>query len=345
MAMLPEGWSQHLDAGTGNVFYHCAATNETSWTPPAIAAPVAPAEDSELEDSGEELDDIPDHLRMANPARARTSVSAEAYGQWNQKLAFEAPRHEKTHEQMDRLRATLYKSFLFQGLETWDVDTLLLAMREEVFEAGHWVFSEGEDGDFLFVTEYGTLDCIKNLGGQATIVKQCSSGDVFGELALLYNCPRAAGVQARTVCVCWKLDRETFNHVVRDAAVKRRDMHDGFLKGVPLLTSLGSYERSQIADALQPERYQYGETLISQGDSGERFYIVEQGQLQAFKDDTPVMIYNPGDFFGELALLTDQPRAASVRVASESCKVLTMSRSCFTQMLGPLASLLEKSYV
>lgn len=189
------------------------------------------------------------------------------------------------------------------------------------------------------------LDCIKFFGGEAIIVKQCSSGDVFGELALLYNCPRAAGVYARDSCVCWKLDRETFNHVVRDAAVKRRDMYDEFLKSVPLLTSLGTYERAQIADVLQPEHYRWGDTLLRQGDPGETFYILEQGQLQVDKDGAAVMIYNPGDFFGELALLTNEPRAASVRVASEFCKVLTMSRSCFTKMLGPLASLLERSYV
>ena len=47
------------------------------------------------------------------------------------------------------------------------------------------------------------------------------------------------------------LDRETFNHVVRDAAVKKREKYDAFLKSVTLISSLGAYERSQIADALE----------------------------------------------------------------------------------------------
>lgn len=145
--------------------------------------------------------------------------------------------------------------------------------------------------------------------------------------------------------MCWKLDRETFNHIVRDASMKRRELYDEFLRSVPLLQTLGAYERAQIADTLKTEHYQFRDILLRQGDLGENFYIVEAGRLQAFKDDSLVMDYNPGDFFGELALLTNQPRAATVMVVSESCKVLSMSRSCFTKMLGPLATLLERSYV
>merc|ERR1712048_581479 len=95
--------------------------------------------------------------------------------------------------------------------------------------------------------------CVK--GQDYMVVKECGAGDVFGELALLYNCPRAAGVFAKDHTLCWKLDRETFNHIVRDASMKRRDMHDAFLQNVSVLASLGQYERAQIADCLRTERF------------------------------------------------------------------------------------------
>lgn len=44
-------------------------------------------------------------------------------------------------------------------------------------------------------------------------------GDSFGELALLYNAPRAASIKAMEECILWALDRETFNHIVKDAAM------------------------------------------------------------------------------------------------------------------------------
>jgi len=307
------------------------------------AGQLAHEEEPDSDSDDEEFDEIPEHIRMNHvTSRPRTSVSAEAYGQWNQKVAFLPPRHEKTEEQMLRLSATLSRSFLFQGLEKPDMDALLMAMREEVFQAEQWVFNEGDDGDFLFVIESGTVDCVKVLGGEATIVKRCTSGDVFGELALMYNCPRAAGILARELSVCWKLDRETFNNIVRDAAMIRRNRYDFFLQSVPLLQALGPTERSQIVDTFSVESYRMGETLIRQGDPGETFYIVEEGELVAIKDDIPVLSYNPGDFFGELALLNNQPRAASVCVRSDSCKVLSMTRAVFTKMLGPLSSLLER---
>merc|ERR1712160_87695 len=130
-----------------------------------------------------------------------------------------------------------------------------MAMEENNFSSGTQVIKEGEDGDYLFVIEKGSLDCVKVIEGAEKVVKTYNEGDVFGELALLYNCPRAASVMAKEECVCWRLDRETFNHIVKDAAVKRRNKYDAFLKTVSLISSLSPYERSQIADALKPETF------------------------------------------------------------------------------------------
>lgn len=57
-------------------------------------------------------------------------------------------------------------------------------------------------------------------------------GDVFGELALLYNTTRAANVDAREDSVLWKLDRRSFNSIVKDAAQKKRERYEGFLGSV-----------------------------------------------------------------------------------------------------------------
>lgn len=55
------------------------------------------------------------------------------------------------------------------------------------------------------------------------------SGEVFGELALMYNAPRAASIDASEESVCFSLDRDTFNHIVKNAAIDRRKKYDGFL--------------------------------------------------------------------------------------------------------------------
>merc|ERR1711879_334635 len=116
----------------------------------------------------------------------------------------------------------------------------------------------------------------------------------------------------------------------------RREKYDTFLKSVALFKSLDAYERSQIADALVPESFSMGECIVREDDPGDKFYILEQGHLYASKKEQRVMDYKPGDYFGELALLKNQPRAASVKVESAEAKVLSMSRASFNKMLGPL---------
>jgi len=299
--------------------------------------------DSEEEDDDD--DEMPEGFLKSDEqlGKARASVSAEAYGQWNQKKAFTPPNYPKTAEQQERLKTTLSASFMFAELEKADMDLVTGAMKEQTFAAGDKVINEGDDGDYLFVIEKGALDCVKNIDGADKVVKTVSTGDVFGELALLYNCPRAANVLAKDDCVCWQLDRETFNHIVKDAAVKRRTKYDAFLSSVTLISSLGAYERSQISDALKAENLKSGDSIIKQGDPGDKFYIVEEGTLYATKDGNRVMDYKAGDYFGELALLKNQPRAASVIVESPEAKVLSMTRLSFTKMLGPLTDILQKN--
>jgi len=52
------------------------------------------------------------------------------------------------------------------------------------------------------------------------------AGESFGELSLLYNCPRAASVVVVTECRVWALDRNTFNHIVKDSASKKREKYE-----------------------------------------------------------------------------------------------------------------------
>jgi len=65
--------------------------------------------------------------------------------------------------------------------------------------------------------------------GTSKHLKNYSSGDVFGELALLYNAPRAATIRSEDDAHCWVLDRNTFNHIVKDASAKKRQLYEDFL--------------------------------------------------------------------------------------------------------------------
>jgi cAMP-dependent protein kinase regulator len=108
------------------------------------------------------------------------------------------------------------------------------------------VIKEGDEGNCLYVVGSGTLSCTKVFKGNTdpTFLKRYEQGEAFGELALLYNCPRAATITADNEAVLYVLDRACFNHIVKDAAIRKREKYENFLKKVDLLKTMDDYERS-----------------------------------------------------------------------------------------------------
>jgi len=304
--------------------------------------------DEEEEEDDEEMEDFPEPPKNMNRG-PRQSVSAEAYGQWNQKAAFSAPVHEKSAEQKARIEKCLEPSLLFRALDKQDMQTLILAFKEHPASPGEKIIREGDDGESMFLIEEGVAECWKLINGEEKCVKTCSVGDIFGELALLYNCPRAATVICKGKVTLWELDRQTFNNIVKDAAANKRSLYTDFLKKVPLLSNIDQYEMMTIADALKVETFE-GENveIIKQGDSGDKFFLIVEGECVAMKSfvdgqlPQKVHTHKVGDYFGELSLISNAPRAASVVTATPFVKVLSMDRKTFKRLMGPMQDILKR---
>lgn len=215
------------------------------------------------------------------------------------------------------------------------------------------MISQGDQGDFFYVVEKGSFHVYVNPSGSlqpgqdgvGEKVATIEPGGSFGELALMYNAPRAATVvSAEGDCTLWALDRITFRRILMDSTFQRRRLYESFLEEVPLLSSLTRYERSKIADALEMQKYPAGTTIIKEGDAGEAFFLLESGVAEAFKEGTelPVKQYMKGDYFGELALLNDAPRAASV-VSKTETKVAKLGKDGFQRLLGPVESIMRRT--
>jgi cAMP-dependent protein kinase regulator len=318
---------------------------------PVAGGTVEAAAREEEEEEEEEEDDVDDADLPPPPSSylkkgPRASVSAEAYGNWNQVKDFTPPVHPKTEEQKQRILGVITSSFLFATLEQASLDIIVNAMLEKEVAPDTRVIQEGDDGDVMYVIEKGAIECLKKIDGAEKVVKSCGPGDFFGELALLYNCPRAASVEAREASVLWQLDRETFNAIVQDASMKKREMYDTFLKSIPILESLDAYERGSLADSLKKENFSAGDAIIRMGELGDRFYLVDKGDLTANKsgDDgvgKEVMKYGRGDYFGELALIKSEARAATV-LATTDCSLLSLDRKTFKMLLGPVEDIMKR---
>jgi cAMP-dependent protein kinase regulator len=152
----------------------------------------------------------------------------------------------KSDETKEKLRTRLKQAFMFQALDEKEFTIVVDAIEEVAGGAGEPIITEGDAGDCMYVLESGTLDCTKVFAGntEPTFLKTYQPGEGFGELALLYNAPRAATITSKSDYVCWKLDRDTFNNIVKDAAAKKRDKYDAFLSNVDILKNMDPYERS-----------------------------------------------------------------------------------------------------
>lgn len=111
------------------------------------------------------------------------------------------------------------------------------------------------------------MDCFKEdeKSKEKKFLKKYVPGEAFGELALLYNAPRAATIQCSSnECVLFALDREAFNNIVREATVKKREKYEKLLEKIDLLKNVDHYEKMQIIDALKPVSFKKGEYIIRQ---------------------------------------------------------------------------------
>ena len=279
----------------------------------------------------------------------RAGVSAEAYGEFNKKEDFIPRVIEKTEEQKNKIKKRIISSFLFSNLDQKELEIVINAMDEKKYKPNENVITQGESGDCLYVVEEGNLDCTKHFteDGEEKYLKTYIPGESFGELALLYNAPRAATIKAKTDCILWVLDRETFNNIVKDSAQKKREKYENFLKKVDILSTIDSYELTQICDALKSEVYNKGDFIIREGEDGNVFYILEEGEAIASKDFDgevkEIKRYGPGEYFGERALIKGEPRFCNIEVVSDVCKTISLDRDSFKRLLGPIEPLLHRN--
>ena len=192
---------------------------------------------------------------------------------------------------MESIMDKIDKSFMFSGLDDKEKKIVMDAMDEQKFHKNEVVIKEGDEGDSLYVVATGTLSCTKIFKGntEPTFLKRYEPGEAFGELALLYNAPRAATIFSDDDSTLYGLDRQTFNHIVKDAAIRKKDKYEAFLKKVSLLSTMDDYERAQVSEAFKEEKYKTNELIIKEGDAGDKLYFIMEGECFATK------VLNPGE--------------------------------------------------
>eukprot|EP00948_MAST-09A_sp_MAST-9A-sp1_P002745 g2745.t1 len=304
---------------------------------------------SDTDEDEEEMDDLGDLAEIINKPtikNRRVSVCAEVHrGDEVEVSNFVPPTYDKTEEEQEGIRKILSSCFLFRGVSPEQLDVLVNAFFPEKKLDGTVLIEQGDiNAEHFFLLDQGLCEVHKD----DNIVTTYKEGDFFGELALLYQAPRAATVKANGEVRVWKLDRTTFKHILESTAIQIRNKYLGFLHNVPILKSMDEVELCTVADALVPQRYNDGDVIIRQGDAGDKFFIVEKGTVsvsqQGATDLEPQELtrLGSGSYFGEIALLTSKPRQASVTAVGQvTC--ITIQRRVFKRVMGPLQEVLKRN--
>ena len=242
------------------------------------------------------------------------------------------------------IRDAIAANVLFKACSNEELTELVQVFAPSEATAGCTIIREGDEGDAFYVMEKGTIDVYVGDEYKSTLY----SGASFGEIALLYNCPRSATLRSRNFCKLWSISRTAFRAITSQFKQRRMEAKCEFLRKVKIKDKflsdvLSESELNTLALATINESYEASHTIVREGDPGDIFYMIESGSVDVYKKekgDFPVATLTSGHFFGELALLSTLVRTASC-VANTDVVCHILMRDDFNLLLGDLQSLMD----
>ncbi|GLE00573.1 hypothetical protein PINS_up009330 [Pythium insidiosum] len=183
----------------------------------------------------------------------------------------------------------LRKVKLLQALPDEQLKVVANAAQALQYRAGDVIVHKGEAGSVMYMIHTGTVVCtdIGN-GSGATTTVELSDGDYFGERALLVSEPRAATVIAKTDVRLMALDQQTFTSLLGPLQeVLDYNRMWRALESVTVLKPVPFALKRKVLDAAQLVRYDAGEVLVHEGDPGDAFFIIKDGEVSVRQSPPP----------------------------------------------------------
>jgi len=234
------------------------------------------------------------HSTDVKARERRGAVSAEPYKE-EDATSYVKTVIPKDYATMQALSKAIQTNLLFSHLDDNEKSDIFDAMQPFNYKEGETIIQQGEEGDFFYIIDQGDVEVYVN----NKCVTAISDGGSFGELALIYGTPRAATIKAKTDCKLWAIDRKvslfvfllllffnrlivfrflkTYRRILMGSTIKKRKMYEEFLSKVKILQELDQWERLTVADALETVQFNDGESIVEQGEKGNDFFIIVEG--------------------------------------------------------------------
>ena len=239
--------------------------------------------------------------------------------------------------------------YLVRALSTLTQDQLVEISRTiqpQIFPPNSAIIRQGEKGDKFYILLNGKADVyIHKPGGSEIQVSQLKPGQYFGEMALLGGGVRSATVKASQdgPASVVALDEKAFNSLINESRSLREELmglveRRNTYHQLQTLSSLDEHVLNSILKDNEPITYKEGHEIIKQGEVGDTFYLLLDGQVDVLvknEQDSEVLVnqISRGSFFGEMALMGNKRRNATVRVSKgHSAKLIELSVGEFDRL-------------
>ncbi|XP_061585923.1 cGMP-dependent protein kinase 1 isoform X2 [Cololabis saira] len=275
-----------------------------------------------------------------NQRAKRLTVISEPFSPDPVTIAMVSQRScNKSQESRRLIQAAFMKNDLLRSLDEEEIRAVTACMYRCTINQGCSVIQEGTVGDQAFVLEEGRLDVTKD--GRKLFTAEPE--DVFGELALLYDCTHTYSVSAQTDSKLWVIDRKSYQTVLMQCGLEHLSHSVELLRSLPFLQPLPEDVIIKMCGLMKETKYADGDYIICQGSTGDSFYIISKGQVTITEKkpgrEEQVMLSEVSgrQWFGEKFLLGENIRTVSVMAVGEvTC--LVIDREIFEDIMDGLGS-------
>eukprot|EP00242_Pyramimonas_sp_CCMP2087_P014665 CAMPEP_0198203120 /NCGR_PEP_ID=MMETSP1445-20131203/6372_1 /TAXON_ID=36898 /ORGANISM="Pyramimonas sp., Strain CCMP2087" /LENGTH=907 /DNA_ID=CAMNT_0043874371 /DNA_START=201 /DNA_END=2924 /DNA_ORIENTATION=+ len=242
---------------------------------------------------------------------------------------------------LDHLKYHTLKGIeLLQDITEEQLSEVVDCFHEKTFKKGEYIITQGRAGAEFHILQKGKVKVLvdgKEVAGLGAYT-------YFGERSLLNDELTAADivVESDEVSVL-SLERAAFNLLLgplQDIILKQKTLR--LLKSVPILQMLSARELEVLAQVLKVQMFESGASILKQGEAGHTFYLIRTGEVSVTKNSEPskeLLRLKKSSFFGEKALLEEEPRAANITAVGR-VECYTIERDDFTKHLGNLKDML-----
>ena len=236
------------------------------------------------------------------------------------------------------------------------------------FSRGATLFREGATGDFCYLILSGRVEIFRMQGSEKLRLGEMAEGGVVGEMALIDPAPRSATVVAVEPTSGRRINAAALERALASSPPLARYLLQSFIRNIRHAGGISMPAAApeivtgdMMAAMIQSEHhamrvldrkvYQTGEAIFRAGQPGYNLYLVQSGRIELQREAVDGTVeklrsVGPGEVFGELALLTGEPRRASA-VAAEGSVCETISATQFQAILNacpPVVKALMRIY-